>query len=73
MDFFTHRPLLFRKRTPVPIEHEAGPQSGSGRFEEEKCRFPLLGLEPCTIQPVDRSLYVILMFGYGLFNHTVGS
>jgi hypothetical protein len=73
MEFFTRRPLYFRKRNPVPTEQEDGSQNGSGRFEEEKHLFPLLRLEPWTVQPVDRSLYVIFMFVYGVFNHAVGS
>jgi hypothetical protein len=62
MEFFTRRLLFFRKRTPVPIEQEDGPQNGSGRFGEEKYLYPVLGLEPWTILSVARSLYVIFMF-----------
>ena len=45
-------------RSSEPLNRRlGGPQSWSGCFEVEKNPFFPLGLEPCTIQPVDQMLY----------------
>ncbi len=51
-------PTIGSTRSSEPINRRlGGPQSWSGCFEVQKNPFFPLGLEPCTIQPLDQKLY----------------
>jgi hypothetical protein len=59
---FIHLPLYTQGKNPCyPLYRRlGGPQSRSGRGDEEKNSRPLLGLEPLIIQPVVQRYTIVL-------------